>query len=143
MTKPVVFRLRPERGALYVRVVVHPTRNAMLAHLRDRAKHGRGHGFSGAIATCTDWIVWRVKRGSPIRRHPCVAEVNFFRRRLGTEIITHEFFHATIAWGRRIRFNWQRFGDDDSVNQDEERLTYVHGRLVRMFVDRAHAAGLY
>ena len=55
----------------------------------------------------------------------------------------HEFFHATICWGRRIGFNWQRLDAEDSVNDDEERLAYVHGALCREFVDRAYASGLY
>lgn len=59
------------------------------------------------------------------------------------EIVTHELFHATIAYGRRIGFAWTRFGDSDAVNKDEERMTYAHGELCKQFVLRAIRAGLY
>jgi hypothetical protein len=49
-------------------------------------------------------------------------------------VFADELFHATIAWGRRAKFNWKRLGDDDCVNADEERITHVHGRLCRAFV---------
>lgn len=51
--------------------------------------------------------------------------------------------YATMAWGRRIGFDWSRLGADDAVNDDEERLAYVHGKLCRDFVARAIDAGLY
>ncbi len=74
---------------------------------------------------------------------PCVADVHFVRRRLGMEVTTHELFHATMAWARRVRFPFARLGADDAVNADEERLTYVHGWLCRQFAVRAWDAGIY
>lgn len=71
------------------------------------------------------------------------ADAHFHRDRLGTEVVTHELFHATMAWGRRVGFPFARLGDDDAVNRDEEIITHVHGRLCRQFVARAEAAGLY
>lgn len=140
-----VFRLFPEDGStLFVRAVVHPTKRAMCEHWRAAG----GPSFNGGswdrrIAYCTEWMRWVVHPHGRVRRDPCVAEAHFYRARLGTEIVTHELFHATMAWGRRIGFDWLRLGADDAVNDDEERLSYVHGALCRQFVDRAYAAGVY
>lgn len=138
-TWPVVFRLYPERGtSLYVRVLVWPTRHAMRMHHR---REGRD-GAIGAAATCTSGRVQRFRRGR-WRTLPMFAEVNLCRERMGTEIVTHEFLHAAIAWGRRVGFDFTRLDAEDSVNDDEERLCYAHGWLCRTFVERAIAAGLY
>lgn len=64
------------------------------------------------------------------------------QRFMGGEIVAHEMFHATMAWARRIGFPWSRLGEE-AVNDDEERLAYVHGRLCREFVNEAYEAGLY
>jgi hypothetical protein len=74
---------------------------------------------------------------------PEFAEVNLYRDRLTMEIVTHELFHATMAWARRVRFPVARLVAADAVNDDEERLTYVHSTLCRRFMVRATAAGLY
>jgi hypothetical protein len=59
------------------------------------------------------------------------------------EVVTHELFHATMAWARRVGLDLTRLADDDYVNQEEERVSYVHGRLCRDFMVRAEAAGIY
>lgn len=139
MLPPHRFRLYPETGSLYVVVNVWATRKDLLRYSdEDDAKVG-----PKTDATAHGLEIIDFKRGHHARKHPVFAEVNFYRGRLGIEVITHEFFHATMAWGRRVGFNFQRLGDDDSVNADQERITYVHGRLCRAFVNRATAAKLY
>lgn len=133
------FRLYPELGSLYVVVNVWATRAEMLRY----SDEGDAKVGPKTDATCAGIEVIDFKRGHHARKQPVFAEVNFYRGRLSIEVITHEFFHATMAWGRRVRFKWHRLGDDDSVNADEERITYVHGRLCRAFVNRANAAKLY
>lgn len=141
--KPVVrFRLYPEASnGLYVLVNVWPTAAAMRRYAKTSGSQesaGRGvHGY------CAGYRVVRVRPGRPHRTEPVVGEVNLHARRLGMEVVTHELFHATMQWARRIRFDFTQLGAEDAVNEDEERLTYAHGRLCRAFVTRATQAGLY
>ena len=134
------FRLYPE-GSLYVVVNVWDSRADLLKYSdEDDTQISNRRGIQG---TANAIEIIDIRRGRPARKKPIFAEVNLYRGMLGTEVITHEFFHATMAWGRRVGFAWQRLGDDNSVTPDEERITYVHGRLCRDFVARATAAGLY
>jgi hypothetical protein len=140
-----VFRLYPEPGTLFVRVRVWPTLAEVRRHVNGLKRCGQtwGPSMKRALGVCTPWTVWEVRPGHPLRRDPCVAEVNLARGWLGTAIVTHEMYHATTEWGRRIGLDFSRLDAADSVNQDEERLADIHGELCRQFVDRAHAAGLY
>lgn len=137
--RPITFRIYPEKGTRYALVTVWPTKRAMQNAMRRGGSRPGRH----TQAFCTGVEVIQIRKGRPQRKLGIFAEVNFHRNRLGMEVITHELFHATIAYGRRIKFDWSRLGDDDAVNKDEERLTYVHGVLCREFVVRAQAAGLY
>lgn len=139
----VTFRLYPESGRRYVRVHVHPTKAAMREYWRTSEARFNGGTWAGRVAYCTDVRKWFITADGRSRRDPCVAEVNLFASRLGTAVVTHEFFHATVAWGRRIGLDFTRLDAEDSVNHDEERLAYVHGELCRQFVDRAYHVGLY
>jgi hypothetical protein len=143
MKRTHVFRLYPEEGStLFVRAIVHPTKRAMREHWRERGDvRFNGGTWDQRIAYCQEILRWRCGKRS-VRRDRCVAEVNFYHARIGTEIVTHEIFHATMAWARRVGFTFQRLGEK-AVNQDEERLAYAHGDMCRAFVDRAHTAGLY
>jgi hypothetical protein len=69
--------------------------------------------------------------------------VNLWRGKLTMEVITHELFHATMAWGYRVRFPFAGLDNTIGVTADEERITYVHGALCSQFVGRAYATGLY
>lgn len=139
-----VFRLRPETGSLYVRVHVYET----LDGLRSRSRWLHRHGFSSDFVgrRCrgfvTDWQRWWVPRHGKTRRDQCVAEVNLAWRFSTMRIVTHEMFHATMAWARRVRVPFDSL-DREPVNRLEERLAYVHGELCREFMVRAEAAGLY
>lgn len=138
MRPPHRFRLYV--GTLYVVVNVWETRSEMLKYAEeDDARVGpRTQALCGGIE------IIDIEPGKPARKQPVFAEVNFYRGRLTTEVLTHEFFHATMAWGRRVRFNFRALADDDhAVTPEEERISYVHGRLCRDFVARATRAGLY
>lgn len=138
----IVFRLWPERGSLFVRVVVHPTKKALHARYRTDCPDGRPLGRD-CIGRCTEVHLASTRPSGGWRRDPCIAEVHLIRSQLGMEVITHELFHATCAWARRVGFPVARLVAEDSVNEDEERIAYVHGRLCRQFVARAIDAGLY
>jgi hypothetical protein len=137
------FRLYPEapRG-LYVAVNVWPTAATMRKYAAKTgdASAARARRLGGY---CACYRIVSYKAGRPQRTKMLVAEVNLYVARIGTEVITHEMFHATMQWGRRIGFDFPRLDADDSVNDDEERLTYAHSTLCRDFVRRAIAAGLY
>lgn len=133
------FRLYPEHGrSLFCTVNVWATRADYVAHMLAvgaRAPHRDGASVSSFTRQRFNGTRWRTL--------PEFAEMNLMRARLGTEVITHEMLHVAIAYGRRVRFDFRRLDASDSVNADEERLCYVHGRLCREFVNRAHDAGLY
>lgn len=145
MTLPHTFRLWPERGsALFVRVFVWPTKKAFLAHMNAHHFGRNGGGFYRRCqGACSRHESYRFRKGHARRRNACVAEVNLWRGKLTMEVVTHELFHATIAWGHRVRFPFAGLAAADGVTADEERITYVHGRICREFVGRATAAGLY
>lgn len=134
---PIRFRLYPDeaRKGLHALVYVWPTRKAML----------REGGYTGCRRTeafCAPVDVTRYA-DSRARKLRLFAELHFYRDNLTMRIVTHEIFHATMAYGRRIRFDWQRLGAHDSINKDEERLTYAHCHMCRDFMDRANNLKLY
>lgn len=147
---PVKFRLYPEpriagsgtraTNRLYVLVKVWPTARAMRAYARrsgDADSAGRNvHGY------CANYRIIDYRKAKP-RTKPMFAEVNMYRGKLTMECIAHELLHATIQWARRVKFDFWRLDATDSVNADEERFVYAHGRLCRQFMSRAIDAGLY
>lgn len=137
------FRLYPAapRG-LYVAVNVWHTATAMRTYAARTgdASEARARGLGGY---CACYRITSYRPGRPARTRMLVAEVNLYLARITTEVITHELLHATMQWGRRIGFDFSRLDAEDSVNDDEERLTYAHSTLCRDFVRRAIAAGLY
>ena len=137
ITKPIArFRLYPEapRG-LYVLVNVWPNKDALVENCLCAEK-------SDHEGCCTEVYVTDYGKARA-RTKPICAVVNLHRDLLTMGVVTHELFHATMAWGRRIGFNFSRLGADDAVNDDEERLTYAHSELCRKFMVRAIGAGLY
>lgn len=135
-------RLYPERGSsLYVRVQVWPTKRAFLAHVN--ATH---HFLNGRRAgprcngTCSREHRTLYRHGRA-RRRPIVAVVNMWRGKLTMSVVTHELFHATIAWAHRIIFPFATLSDDRGVTETEERLTYAHSELCRQFMVRASSRG--
>lgn len=142
---PWIARLYPERdSALFVRVQVWPTKKTFLKHLNEEHYSIDGRGFGARTeGVCSRHESYRIQRGRPQRRSPCVAEVNLWRRKITMRVVTHEMFHATIAWGHRVGFPFAALTEADGVTRTEERITYVHGNLCSDFVDRALKAGLY
>lgn len=68
-----------------------------------------------------------------------MAEVNFHRAMVRIDLIVHEFFHAAICWGRKVRFDWTRF---DSDGESEEFFAYIQSCMVTQFLTQAQARGL-
>src|SRR5688572_4342407 len=107
----------------------------MLQFLRTERHH---YKYSKWVeGNCETWEQYTYRKGKYRRRSPCVAEINLWRGRLGIEVTTHEFFHATMAWGRRVGFDFTRLQEGSMYSMKaEERITYVHGRLCRQFVTK-------
>lgn len=144
--KPVArLRVYPENKSLYYVVNVWPTRKAMYEHCRTALR------FTGRFLGLCSTTRWR--QGG--RTLPLMGEVNLFRGELGTSVITHEFFHATLGWARRVGIDMnavQAVGaaaehpsnpDPKHVAADEERLAYAHGEMCRQFTDRMYRLGIY
>lgn len=143
--RPWVCRLYPERGSsLYVRVMVWPTKRAMLEYLNAHHITVHGNRFGNRTeGTCSGherYTVWPADSGKARRKSPCVAEVNLWRGRLGIGVITHEFFHATMRWGYRVGFDFSAL-DSLDCSMTEERITYVHGNLCREFMEKGMRPG--
>lgn len=136
--RPVaLFRLYPERQSrFFCSATVWPTLEAMRAAATWESVGRRCHGF------CSGVRVERVRTDGSYYLTGEFAQVHLAARWLRVGIISHEFTHAAIAWGRRRGFGFSRLGAPDSVNEDEERFCYVQSELVRQFIDRAYGAGL-
>ena len=139
------FRIYPSKGSrLFVRVVVYPTGDDMLEAIAGEnfAPQPPEANDPKPAATTREWMVWRVYPNGKQRRNACVAEVRLRTDRLSAEVLSHEAFHAAMAWGRRTRFHFERLSIDP-VNGDEEKLAYIHSNLCQATVDRLTAMGLY
>lgn len=87
--------------------------------------------------------VWSVYKGKRDQKRPILGEMHFHQKRLGTEVVTHESFHATAHLMRRLRFNFARINDDEidsrSMNrkdEGEELVARVQGKLARAIVEQ-------
>ncbi len=124
---PWICRLYPERGSsLYARVQVWPTQSAMLAYLNTKPIgqkfSKRCHGACGRVH---------------VIRRPQFAEVNLYMGALGMGVVTHELFHATMAWAHRVGFDFSQIMGGFDVNKREERITYAHSEMCRQFMVKA------
>lgn len=137
--RPWVCRLYPEKGSrLYARVLVWPTKASMLQALN----HTKGRQYTyDTQGVCTRVEIWNVRHRHS-RKDGCFAEVTLWRGCLGMNVITHEFFHATMAWAERVRLAFSNWAET-RVTEEEEALAYAHGHMCAQFVTKATQAGLY
>jgi len=124
--KPLLrLRVRAEETpTLFARVLVWPTREAMYEYRPLDRDH---------LGSCTPWQ-------QPGDR--CFAEVCLFRDAVGSTVLSHEMFHASLAWARRVGVRLDQVSDD-GVTEEEERVAHAHSDMVRQLVDRLYAAGMY
>jgi hypothetical protein len=142
--KPWVVRLYPERhSALYCRVTVWPTKKAMREYLNERYRSASRSGHFGrrTEGACSITETRTYQKGRPTILDREFAEVNLWRGKLGIEIVTHELFHATMAWGKRVKFPFARLGTTELGQKDHERITYAHGEMCRQFTARGLRPG--
>lgn len=147
--KPLLtFRVYPEGRFLYAVVNIWPTKKAMYAHKPLQRNHE---------ASCTGLrvITFPPKRsGKPSRLRGVFAELNFYKRCLGAEVVSHEFTHAMFSFAERRRLNVAEAvscqfatqgGKSASLDQEgaEERCCYALGRMYRQFVAKCYDRGIY
>jgi hypothetical protein len=131
---PWVCRLYPEPNSrLYVRVQVWPTKAAFLAHVRATCRFARGN----AVTWRTQGTCGRVI--TPGSR--CFAIVNLYRSQLSMRVVTHELFHATMAWAYRVGYDFAPLMATPNIIAHEERITYVNCELNRQFMVKALRPG--
>ncbi len=141
--RPWVCRIYPERNSsLFARVQVWPTKKAFLAHINENCTFigGRGAGRT-CQGTCSREHRTLYRKNRPARRRPIFATVNLWRGKLTMSVVTHELFHATIAWAWRVQFPLRELTDDENVTSTEERITYAHSEMCRQFMVRALQPG--
>lgn len=146
MTQPLLsFRVYPEGSFLYAQVNIWPTKKAMYEH----KALGRVHE-----ASCTGIAILDVpsrNSGKRTRKRGVFAELNFCRKRLGSEVTSHEFTHAMFCFAERRNFDLGQtrehlWGKPKAVLDTEgveERCCYALGRMYRQFVQKCLDAGIY
>lgn len=122
----LTFRVYPEDKFLYAVVNIWPTRKAMYAHKPLDRNH---------VASCTGQTRIVVPpNGGRIRKRGEFAELNFYRGRLGVEVASHEFTHATFCWAERRNLNLnlvmhpdnsQTRGETLETDSVEEKFCYA------------------
>lgn len=138
MTKqanPWLYRLYPEpNSSLYARVLVWPTQGVFLHHMR---QNNDGQRWTTRVrGACTRMHVTKYGDAAA-RRRPIFATVNFCVPHLGMSVVTHELFHATMAWAHRVKFPLTALTETMDVTDDEERITYAHSEMCRQFMVKA------
>lgn len=131
--KPLVFRLRPDATpSLFARVLVFPTREAMYDYRPIERDH---------LGSCTPIERVFIYPDGRSRRHPMFAEVCLFREACGSTVVTHEIFHAAMAWARRTKLDAAPIFES-GVYDEEETLAHVHSDMVGQLVNRLWDAGI-
>lgn len=142
---PVRFRLYPKRASrLYLVVQVWPCLRDMREYMR--ATYPGNGSYRRTLGMCSSFKVVAYPKGRRSRTRPIFAEVNLCAANLTQRIVTHEFFHATLAYARRAGIDLGEPCRDVAgtlVVDAEEQLSEAHGNLCNDFVVRAQKLGLY
>lgn len=134
MTKPIRFRLYPDKGSLHYLVNIWPTKALMIRHLRINGWRP-GNGCAGMCSS------YRRIRGE--RLLPRCGEINLYRRWLNAEVVSHEIGHAVLGWARRIGFDVTKESDGHRVSNEEEIFCHALGRMVNQFALHARRKRLW
>lgn len=139
---PVTFRIYPEYGALYFRVVVHRTHDEMIAAGRAEGIQGRYRAFTSTFDILR---VFGPDDPRPNRRRPILGEIHFYRARLGSQIVSHEVTHAACAYFRRLGIPFDEIaeGGEGHACDDEERLAGIIGNMNRQITVGCIDRGVY
>lgn len=147
--EPITFRVYPDGRHLYCQVNVWPTKKAMFEHLPLPRT---------AVASCGGRESYKVEprqkeQRQRLRKTGLFAEANFYRRRIGIEVVSHEMTHAAFAFADRRKLPLEETVDKVFRNKGrfkvmekdgpEERFCYALGQMVRQFVNKCYDVGLY
>lgn len=139
----LTFRVRPFAKRRFVVVVnVWESKREMVRHAK--AWPGNTNNERNTGAYCRSYLHYDVPKRGRARLLPDFAEVNFHRGQLGTETLTHELFHATMALVDRLKIGPQlvKDGSGGLCSEAEEDAAYAHGRMCRLVVNRLYRAKL-
>lgn len=116
----IKFRIYPEDRALYFLIHIYDTKK----DLQDKIR-----------AISNGKLDKRIRSGvAPTHESSLLGLIFFWRKDAETMVLTHEFFHATLAWARRVGLDFEK---------DEERLATVHGQMCAKFVRKCYDKGVY
>lgn len=144
---PIRFRLYPEpNSSLHLIVQVWPALEPMRKYMSETYPGSGSH--EKTLGMCSSFKVIAYRKGKRPRTRPIFGELNLCVANLSMRVVTHEIFHATLAYARRVGIALGDATNDDAapgtfVCDVEERLCEIHGDLCANFVDRATALGLY
>ena len=147
--KPVTsFRVYPgrKRSGLYVEVRVFRTARYLREVVtRENREAGLRQSHRRTLGAMQTFTRIHVPTSGPRRTRPVFGRVNLLVGRLGVQVVTHEFMHATFAWSDRVgawsELTGQAPGGERTMGT-EERCCHAHSNMVRAFYDRAFALGL-
>jgi hypothetical protein len=132
------FTIRPTKGSsLYVHVMIWDRMDAVKGFAR---LIGLGARRSRrAAAFCTEAQTFKdIPRG-------CVAVVCFGKKHVGVGTVSHEMFHAAVAWGVRRRWKFAQLADRKGViprTHPEEKMAELVGQLTRGFYNHCYDNGV-
>jgi hypothetical protein len=138
------FRVYVRYTSLYFLVQVWDTKKALEEYklLQNMDDH---EDCAAYVDSYDIYVVSRKKRGKPqtTRKMPQLGEINFYKGRLGTEVITHETIHAVSTYMRR---RCKRFSEMDKENDNymkfEEEFAYIVGRFNSDLVSKLYKYNL-
>lgn len=68
----------------------------------------------------------------------CLGEINFLKKHLTTEILSHEVCHGTFGYMERRGLILNRVSGLMRTGSDEEKACYAHGRMMRALVNKLY-----
>jgi hypothetical protein len=127
-------------STLYFIVKVFATKKEMHSYMRSE---GREVDRKDDAYTY-NYEVLRVRPGEPNRKRPIMGEIVLNKKKCRAGLLSHECFHATMSYLRRIEFDFARLGfkDGDARMNIEERAAYVQGEFMRQVVVGLNERGL-
>jgi hypothetical protein len=130
---PVTFKIYPDgenSRYFYIRVNIWPTKKAMYEHRPYKRDH---------LALWSPLEGRYVYPDGRTRKNGLIGEINFWIQKMGTEVITHEVYHATRAYAHRVRMIEVIETARDQLHMDmEEVVAGAHGRMCRQLVGKLY-----
>jgi len=130
----VTFKLYAARKTtLYFQVHIWKTKKDYTAHT----------GYKDSPGSCSRYEILNFEKGHQ-KKLAILGEVNLTRRRLTTEILSHELCHAAFGYCERKKFDVTDTHNDNpharAMGRDsgEEQFCYSQGYMLRCLVNKLH-----